>query len=224
MSLWLFLPLVVVVGLAASRSRRSHRSSWAPSPAALLAAIVDPGRVIAFADPGEELPRVVALLKGVWLALASGYKSSSGVASLDLLASRGGMDSMLEHDLAHHHGARLRRRRREGRRPRSADHADHRTGEVGRRPRRLARLVDHRHQRHHGRPVHRDRAAGPDVQVGLCAARPGAGRVVPFRRGFGHAHVGAHPLEQLRRLHGGDAGRGHRGATRPGPSSATSAR
>jgi Na+:H+ antiporter, NhaC family len=38
---------------------------------------------------------VVALLKGVWLALASGYQSSSGVASLDMLASRGGMDSML---------------------------------------------------------------------------------------------------------------------------------
>ncbi len=43
----------------------------------------------------KALPRVVALFKGVWLALASGYKSSTGIASLDLLASRGGMDSML---------------------------------------------------------------------------------------------------------------------------------
>jgi NhaC family Na+:H+ antiporter len=51
--------------------------------------------VAAFADPNAELPRVVALFKGVWLALASGYQSSSGVASLDMLASRGGMDSML---------------------------------------------------------------------------------------------------------------------------------
>ena len=37
----------------------------------------------------------LALFKGVWLALASGYKSTTGIASMDLLASRGGMDSML---------------------------------------------------------------------------------------------------------------------------------
>ena len=60
-----------------------------------------------------------------------------------------------------------------------------------------------------GRPVHRDRAAGQDVQDGLRAARPGPRRAVPLRRGFGHAHVRADPVEQLRRLHGRDAGRRH---------------
>lgn len=33
--------------------------------------------------------------KGVWLALASGYVSSTGVPALDMLVSRGGMSSML---------------------------------------------------------------------------------------------------------------------------------
>ena len=41
----------------------------------VLAVFVAPERVIAFADAGGELPAWLALLKGVWLALASGYKS-----------------------------------------------------------------------------------------------------------------------------------------------------
>jgi NhaC family Na+:H+ antiporter len=94
-SLWLFLPLVVVVGLAAFKVTPFTSIFLGAIAGGLLAAILEPGRVTAFSDPGGELPRIVALLKGVWLALASGYKSSSGVASLDMLASRGGMDSML---------------------------------------------------------------------------------------------------------------------------------
>jgi len=94
-SLWLFLPLAVVVGLAAFKVTPFTSIFLGAIAGGLLAAILEPGRVTAFADPGGELPRVVALLKGVWLALASGYKSSSGIASLDMLASRGGMDSML---------------------------------------------------------------------------------------------------------------------------------
>ena len=44
---------------------------------------------------GDGLPDWLALLKGVWLALAGGYKSSSGFEPIDQLASRGGMASML---------------------------------------------------------------------------------------------------------------------------------
>ena len=94
-SLWLFLPLVVVVGLAAFKVTPFTSIFLGAIAGGLLAAILEPGRVTVFADPGGELPRAVALFKGVWLALASGYKSSSGIASLDMLASRGGMDSML---------------------------------------------------------------------------------------------------------------------------------
>jgi NhaC family Na+:H+ antiporter len=94
-SLWLFLPLVLVVTLAAFKVTPFTTIFLGALAGGVLAAILEPGRVIAFADPVGELPRAVALFKGVWLALASGYKSTSGVPSLDMLASRGGMDSML---------------------------------------------------------------------------------------------------------------------------------
>jgi NhaC family Na+:H+ antiporter len=42
-----------------------------------------------------ELPRQVALLKGFWMALFQGYKSSTGNEAIDSLLSRGGMASML---------------------------------------------------------------------------------------------------------------------------------
>ena len=38
----------------------------------------------------------LALLKGAWLALASGYSSTTGYESIDMLASRGGMERMLD--------------------------------------------------------------------------------------------------------------------------------
>jgi NhaC family Na+:H+ antiporter len=60
----------------------------------VLAVFVAPGRVIAFANAGD-LPSWLAMLKGVWLALASGYTSTTGFAPMDMLATRGGMDSML---------------------------------------------------------------------------------------------------------------------------------
>ena len=94
-SLWMFLPLIVVVALAALKVPPFTSIFLGAIAGGLLAAAVEPGRVIAFADAGEALPRAVALVKGVWLALASGYRSSTGNASVDLLASRGGMDSML---------------------------------------------------------------------------------------------------------------------------------
>jgi NhaC family Na+:H+ antiporter len=52
--------------------------------------------VITFAGGAEDIPAGVALLKGTWLALASGYKSTTGIEALDQLASRGGMASMLD--------------------------------------------------------------------------------------------------------------------------------
>ncbi|MGD8541992.1 MAG: Na+/H+ antiporter NhaC family protein, partial [Desulfobacteraceae bacterium] len=51
-------------------------------------------RVIAFAA-APHLTAPLALLKGAWQALASGYVSTTGYAAIDQLASRGGMESML---------------------------------------------------------------------------------------------------------------------------------
>jgi NhaC family Na+:H+ antiporter len=90
-----FLPLVVVIVLAARRVPPFTTIMMGALAGALLAVVAAPERVIAFAaDPG--LPAPLALLKGAWLALASGYTSTTGYEALDQLASRGGMERMLD--------------------------------------------------------------------------------------------------------------------------------
>jgi NhaC family Na+:H+ antiporter len=88
-----FIPLALVLALAIMR--------WPPFVAIFLGAlaggvlaVVDaPERVIDFA--GEGLPRSLALLKGVWATLSSGYVSRAGEPAIDQLLTRGGMASML---------------------------------------------------------------------------------------------------------------------------------
>jgi len=90
----MFLPLLLVLGLAVLR--------WPPFVAiflgalagGLLAVVADPGRVIDFAG-ADDLPAALAMLKGVWAALATGFTSATGDAVVDALLSRGGMSSML---------------------------------------------------------------------------------------------------------------------------------
>ncbi len=94
-SAWLFLPLLVVVGLALFRFPPFTAIFIGALVGGLLAAIVAPERVVAFARAGDDFPVWLALIKGVWLALARGYESSTGFAVLDELVSRGGMSSML---------------------------------------------------------------------------------------------------------------------------------
>ncbi len=91
----MFLPLIVVIGLALLRVPAFTAIFLGSIAGGLLAVFVSPDRVVAFAAAGAEVPTWLALLKGVWLALASGYKSTSGFAPMDMLATRGGMDSML---------------------------------------------------------------------------------------------------------------------------------
>lgn len=90
-----FLPLVAVIVLAALRFPPFTTIMMGALAGALLAVVAAPDRVIAFAaDPG--LPAPLALLKGAWLALASGYSSTTGYEAIDALASRGGMERMLD--------------------------------------------------------------------------------------------------------------------------------
>jgi NhaC family Na+:H+ antiporter len=91
----LFLPLAVVIVLAAFRLPPFTAIFLGALAGGILAVFVAPERVVAFADPKGELPAFVALFKGVWLALASGYKAATGHAAIDALITRGGMDSML---------------------------------------------------------------------------------------------------------------------------------
>jgi NhaC family Na+:H+ antiporter len=90
----MFLPLVVVIGLALVKVPPFTAIFIGALTGGLLAVILAPDRVAAFAGDGG-LPKWAALIKGVWLALASGYQSTTGLAPIDVLATRGGMESML---------------------------------------------------------------------------------------------------------------------------------
>jgi NhaC family Na+:H+ antiporter len=94
-SLLLFVPLIVVVVLAILKFPPFTAIFIGALTGGLLAVIAQPDRVVAFADAGDGISRPLLLLKGVWLALASGYKSTTGYAMIDQLVSRGGMESML---------------------------------------------------------------------------------------------------------------------------------
>jgi NhaC family Na+:H+ antiporter len=90
----LFLPLLVVVVLAIFRFPPFTTIFLGAIAGGVLAVFIAPERVIRFADGGD-LPSWLVMIKGVWLALASGYNSTTGFAPMDMLATRGGMDSML---------------------------------------------------------------------------------------------------------------------------------
>jgi NhaC family Na+:H+ antiporter len=90
----LFLPLAVVGVLALLRCPPFTTIFVSALSAGALAVATAPGRVLAFAQ-ADGLPVAIGLLKGVWLALASGYRSGTGEPAIDLLLSRGGMASML---------------------------------------------------------------------------------------------------------------------------------
>ncbi|MEC8956721.1 MAG: Na+/H+ antiporter NhaC [Pseudomonadota bacterium] len=60
----------------------------------VVAFFLQPEVVMSFSD-SSDLPPFFSMLKGIWLALATGYVSSTGVEEIDSLLSRGGMESML---------------------------------------------------------------------------------------------------------------------------------
>lgn len=88
------LPLAVVFFMAMRK--------FPPLPTILLGAVLggvtavvlQPDVVVAFVGDAES-NRALALARGVWIALADGYVSSTGFAEVDDLLSRGGMSSML---------------------------------------------------------------------------------------------------------------------------------
>jgi NhaC family Na+:H+ antiporter len=94
-SLVRFLPLVVVIALAIMKFPPFTTIMIGALAGVLLAVVTAPDRVIAFAA-APDLATPLALLKGAWLALASGYTSTTGYLAIDQLASRGGMEQMLD--------------------------------------------------------------------------------------------------------------------------------
>ena len=94
-SLVLFLPLLLVVVLALLKVRPFTTIFLGALAGGLMAAIVAPDRVEAFAEADQHVPTWLAQLKGIWEALARGYTSTTGHPVVDELATRGGMSSML---------------------------------------------------------------------------------------------------------------------------------
>ena len=91
---WALLPLVFVFGMAVLRIPPFVTIFVGALIGGLLAIAFNAHQVIAFAkDPS--LPAPLALIKGIWSALANGYVSSTGEPDIDRLLSRGGMESML---------------------------------------------------------------------------------------------------------------------------------
>ena len=91
---WSLLPLVVVFFMAYKKVPPMPTILFGALLGGLLAVITQPGVVLAFAD-SPHLPQWMAMTKGVWLALANGFVSSTGNSGVDDLLTRGGMSSML---------------------------------------------------------------------------------------------------------------------------------
>ncbi|MEZ5832094.1 MAG: Na+/H+ antiporter NhaC family protein [Dongiaceae bacterium] len=93
-SLWAFIPLLIVFGLSVAKFSPFITIFIGALAGGVVAVILDPSRVIAFAgDPNLVAP--LAAIKGIWMALANGYVASSGDAAIDAILTRGGMSSMM---------------------------------------------------------------------------------------------------------------------------------
>ncbi len=88
------LPLVVVLYMAYKKIPPLPTILFGALLGGVMAVILQPEVVLRFAD-SPDLSRGIAMTKGVWLALSDGFVSTTGVAEVDDLLTRGGMSSML---------------------------------------------------------------------------------------------------------------------------------
>jgi NhaC family Na+:H+ antiporter len=88
------IPLAFLIFLSVRKTPPSLAIMSAAIAGGITGAILQPQAIIRFVnDPTLGVPLVY--IKGIWLALATGYQENSGIADIDRLLSRGGMDSML---------------------------------------------------------------------------------------------------------------------------------
>jgi NhaC family Na+:H+ antiporter len=89
------IPLLVVLILSLLRAPAFGTIIIGALVGGLTGVILQPDVVLAFVnDPGLSTP--VAMFKGVWSAMATGFAIETGYEGLDSLFSRGGMASMLD--------------------------------------------------------------------------------------------------------------------------------
>ena len=90
----MLIPLLVVVLLAVKKVQPSVTILLGALTAGIIAVIFQPDVVLAFVNE-PDLPDALALFKGVWSAMATGFTADTGFEGLDALLSGGGMESML---------------------------------------------------------------------------------------------------------------------------------
>ncbi|WP_133406180.1 Na+/H+ antiporter NhaC [Parashewanella tropica] len=90
----LLLPLLVVLGLAYKKVPAFPTVIIGTLAGAVCAALFQYDAIIKFVND-DSLPSVVAIIKGIWIAMFDGYTSNTGDSVLDSLLSRGGMSSMV---------------------------------------------------------------------------------------------------------------------------------
>ena len=89
------IPLLALLGMSLKKAPSSLAIITAALLAGVLGSLLQPQAMARFV--GEtDLWTPVAHVKGIWSAMASGYTSASGLPDVDMLLSRGGMDSMLK--------------------------------------------------------------------------------------------------------------------------------
>ncbi len=91
---WAFVPVVFVVVMSLLRLPPFLAILGGALVGGVMAVILQPALVLQHASV-PDLPAWIGFVKGVWEALATGFVFASGDPDLDVLLSRGGMDSML---------------------------------------------------------------------------------------------------------------------------------
>lgn len=88
------IPLIFLVILSIRKVPASLAIMGSALFAGVVGAILQPQAIVRFVnDPDLGAP--LTFIKGIWMATANGYQENSGIADIDRLLSRGGMDSML---------------------------------------------------------------------------------------------------------------------------------
>jgi Na+:H+ antiporter, NhaC family len=88
------IPLIVLLTLSFKKVPASLAILASALLAGVMAAILQPSAVLRIVSDSM-LSSPLAYIKGIWLAIATGYRTNSGIPELDHLLSRGGMSSML---------------------------------------------------------------------------------------------------------------------------------
>ncbi len=94
-SWWLLVPVLVVLVLAMIKVRPFPTILLGALAGGIFAVIFQSEQIMQFVNR-TDLSKPMVMIAGVWKAMYTGFTTSTGSESIDLLVNRGGMNSMLE--------------------------------------------------------------------------------------------------------------------------------